>query len=321
MIFDTLCIVPTRNCNSGNCTYCHVLKDKSKFTFGPREKNILKKMIPHLKAVKFFGGEPLLTEDLCFEMISYIRDELSFSGEINMNTNLLTMNKNILLRLQNFDVNIYYSLDGHVRTVKTNRNISEENLKKTYENFALLNTLYPQKRLINNFVLSPQSIEYSYSDFLFLIHNGATRINLLPAMYVPWRKKEIHQLNKTLKKITYYALAHKEIMIENVHIHSLTPLFNNYFLWDTDQKFYPSMFVMEKFCSDKSSLEIDPFSFTQKDFLTFQKKIDKMILASVPKESYESTLHVSTLLNCYVEDVIHYLSPQNAQDTLTPRST
>lgn len=321
MMFDTLCIIPTRECNSNNCSYCNVLKCPGSFSFQEQEKEMLSKLMSHIKTVKFFGGEPLLYPDLCFEIIGYLRDELVFQGDINLNTNLLCLNESILSFLKEHNVTLYYSLDGHIETVQKNRGLDKTQLTKTFQNFRLILQEYSSDLLVNNFVISPDRSNVSYADFLFLFQNSVKQFNLLPAMYVGWTKRQLKMLDKALQKICFFAQSHPDINIENTSILSPTPLFNNYLVWDTDSKIYSTMFVLEKSCKDKEQFEVDPLHCSLQNYSTMQTKLDTMLSDILPLDIRESTKAVNNLLNTHIEILIQNLSNKKKEHAVSTITT
>lgn len=238
-----LIIIICHQCNL-DCFYCPILKKNSfidkKIAF--KAIDLYFNSLSRVKGkIKIFGGEPLLKINLLKEIISYIRQKDS-SINIELSTNGLRLETNILNWLSNQRVSLSISLDGDEKTQLLNR---KNTSSKDYKKIINLIEKLPSDAIINT-VISPNTVEKFFKNFLYLYNIGVRRFNFLPASYVAWGKKELRLLENQLNLTSFFIHNHSEVYVKNIDINNDLFFFNAGIVIDCNGDIFFSNAVMLK---------------------------------------------------------------------------
>lgn len=152
-MFEALTLVLTNKCNS-SCKYCYqkfLKKDnnlESNNSWHEDDLVNLKKIIPNIQILHFFGGEPLIEEEFIFKLNDYL-DQLKIKKPIYIfSTNLVHISdrfKNFLIKLkrEKHQVKFIISIDGPKEIHDTNRilNNNQSSFDNIKENYLYISNL------------------------------------------------------------------------------------------------------------------------------------------------------------------------------------
>lgn len=151
-----------------------------------------------------------MNKPLLKEIISYIREKDS-SIEIDLTTNGVFLNANLLSWLKNMKVDLAVSIDGDLKTqVKNRKGITP----KIYNNFFKSAKPF-LKEITFNMVMAPNNISNFAANFLYLRKKGVRKFNLLPAAYILWSGRQIKVLKEQLDTLLFFLRRNRDIHLKN----------------------------------------------------------------------------------------------------------
>ncbi len=181
------------------------------------------------KLIRLFGGEPFLNFPVLKEVCRLADNEPSVS--LDVTTNGLVLNNNILKFLEKQN-----NLEVILSSSRVMRTWNQEFLKK----------LLALPFLTVNLNLWPGELKGAARIFDFLVNLGFLSFNFLPAFYVPWSKKEISELDRSLGEIRHRIKTMKEIKVKNLGINSRVPLFDPAPAIDCSGQIYAGNIFLDK---------------------------------------------------------------------------
>lgn len=256
--------------------------------------------------IKIFGGEPLLRKDLLREIVDYIRKKDS-KIEIELTTNGILLENAILNWISNYQVNLSVSIDGDEKTQLLNRKgTTSENYQKILRLIKKLSSV-----MVINMVISPNSVDKFFQNFLYLYNLGVKRFNFLPAAYLFWNQKELKLLENQFNLTSFFIKNHPQIYVKNINIDNDLFFFNTGIVVDTNGDiFFTNAILLREFQKVKEGLKISNIknlnSFNFLTYLDIQKEIQKIKLAiqkSVEPKIVKSNQILDNLLDNFVEKI------------------
>lgn len=205
----------TYDCNL-RCSYCYEPK-KAHFRMNAETaKNCLKKTIDSLDdtydsvIVQFMGGEPLLHFDLIKEVSEWLWSQ-NFKVKVRnvhapTNGTILTSEMKEWLVLNKDKFSLALSFDGNRLMHNINRSGSADEIYMAF--FA---ETFPDVSI--KMTLSPDTIEYFYNGYKFLIDQGFHQIgpSLAIGDNIGWQSQHLSIMKKQLDLLVDYFLSHPEV--------------------------------------------------------------------------------------------------------------
>ncbi len=152
--------------------------------------------------VRFSGAEPLNALPLVWRFLERFQPDIP----IRLTTNGLRLSQTILDRLaRDPRVELAISVDGdrgvHLAERKTGRR--ENDSHDWFEaNRRFLFSAFPRPVTVN-LVIAPKQAEHFYHSVSYLLGRGVRRLNLLPAYYVSWRRRELSALEHGFRRVAH----------------------------------------------------------------------------------------------------------------------
>lgn len=175
-------VMITQKCNS-HCSYCMVSRDNKDFNQDliPKINETIE--LYGIDAVLFFGGEPLLLDDLCYE----IRDTLADGFKTILPTNGKQLK------------------DSHVEDFKNvliSSNGTEETCLLTGQAYIpQILEIKDKDKCTIGMRITPQSVHNMSIDFDYFYNAGFTKFNIIPIIEMDWNKNDYELYKKSVKYI------------------------------------------------------------------------------------------------------------------------
>ena len=212
-------IVPTLKCNL-NCKYCYVKQKNQTMTFDTAKKavNLFLDIKGKKKRIIYFGGEPLVEEELLVQIIDYVKKKAkkrnkSIQQIIETNGTLLDNKFLDYIEKNNIDLNI--SHDGisndKYRKDKNNKG-SKDKIEKTID----LIKKYP--KTYNNLLITITTTgDNLYKNLLYLYKKELRKFCI--SIVLEWIKKEdINRINKDILLIKEFSKKKQNFSVYNIGI-------------------------------------------------------------------------------------------------------
>ena len=197
----SLCLLLTQNCNL-KCSYCYEHeKDKSVMSF-----ETAKKSIDNIRPnnIVFFGGEPLLQQELILQIIDY---EKSNPVEYSIITNATLINKSFLDRLNERNTRIGWcvSLDGNAEV----NNLTRDRFDLVWEGVQTL-IAHGIDTINIRATITPKNLEYLSSTYQFFIDNGLTNVQFQWVTGETFSKEDFTLFQKECQKVRDIYVSNKD---------------------------------------------------------------------------------------------------------------
>jgi len=224
-----------------------------------------------------------------------------------LTTNGILLENAILNWLKNHKVNLSISLDGDEKTQLLNRKGT------TSENYQKILQLVkkPSSDAVINMVISPNTVNNFFQNFVYLHNLGIKRFNFLPAAYLFWNRKELKLLENQFNLISLFIHNHPEIYIKNVDIDNDLFFFNTGIVVDTNGDiFFTNAIMLREFQKARKNLKIanvrnvNSFDFLKQ--LNIQKekhKVESVIQNSFNPKILNGNQSLDNLFDNFVEKI------------------
>lgn len=207
--------------------------------------------------------------------------------------------------MRNSKINLSISLDGDEETQLLNRkNTTLEDYQKILRLVKKLSF-----RAVINMVISPNTVDKFFQNFLYLYNLGIKSFNFLPAAYLYWNEKKIKLLENQFNLIFPFIQNHSQIYVKNTDIDNDLFFFNTGIVVDTNgDVFFSNAIILKEFQKAKENLKITNIknlnSFDFLNQLDIQKEIQKIKIAIqkfIPAKVTESNHILDNLIDNFVE--------------------
>ena len=182
----------TNKCNL-DCKYCFVKKGNDYLSF-EKCKEIIEKYKSVISNIVFFGGEPLLHENLIYQIIDYNR---KYNFNYTINTNATIINEDIISLAKSNNILLNVSLDGNEISNSVNR-FGKSQFNKVVHNIKTL--IDNDINTIVNYVISPNNIDYFCNSLKYFHEIGIPEICLMINYDIKWSKNDIKKFKSNLFK-------------------------------------------------------------------------------------------------------------------------
>jgi sulfatase maturation enzyme AslB (radical SAM superfamily) len=202
-----LMVVPTYKCQMA-CRYCFINRsrqDMPEETLYRAIDLLLTSPCPEVE-LQFFGGEPLLRFDLVKKAFFYAEAksrEKSKKIKYFLVTNGLLLDEDKLTFLKQYNTTIMLSIDGARQTQVENRPLLKKDGGRYFNSLLrnLKGLLGRAEKCCVNLVFLPGDIKKLKANFDFLTSLGVRNIRLSYAIGADFRRKDLSEYARELKKI------------------------------------------------------------------------------------------------------------------------
>lgn len=233
--------------------------------------------------VKIFGGEPLMEKKRLFEILEYGK---GYRFEVTTNGTLI--DKDIIVRFLEKGVDLRVSIDGdHKTQIESKGSCSTraiDNIPKRYRDMLSV-----------NMVVTSKSVKMFSKNFNYLIDEGFTSFNLLPAYFTRWTKESLIDLIDELKNIMRI-IKEREVILINKRSFQHNILYNTGLIIDCNGDIYNDNTMMNiDSVGKKENLKLANISDIQS--FTELKTVQPDIVYS------ETDLFLNRIFNCFVRSI------------------
>ncbi|MDD5067656.1 MAG: radical SAM protein [bacterium] len=286
---DHLTLILTLRCNL-DCSFCSGVK--SRISMDPetarRAVDLFLPLEGKRKTIKFFGGEPLLEFGLLKETVIYAEKkgkELDKDLKFTITTNGILLTAGILAFFKEHGIELV---------------MSSHHLHHISKKILALARKLPQMCL--NIDIFPGTAGTLSSRFIRYHREQFNRFNLLPLYYVPWKDKEIRDLNTELEKIKDHLFQHPEIQLANQEARGEIPLYNSCYTADPEGNIYSSNIILSRQFSGQKELFLLKDRKGRDTEKGFRTSLRPVVMKNLDKKTLKSTFRTDKALSHFIEN-------------------
>ena len=318
---SSLMLMITYNC-SMYCPYCKVIQGNRTMA-----KDVYKKAVEYLLSsesnevtLRFFGGEPLIYEDLLLEIINYAESLKKLVPEKKIKylitTNGLHLSEDLLQKLSRFEVCIMLSIDGDMDTLNKERPIKSGNL--SYEDIFNGLDLIKNYNLsyFVNMLVTPYNTNNLLRNFIYLVDKGAKNIQICYESGVLWSQENVVNFLNEFSKLKEY-LQDSEINLLNLKNQAEPVMLSDEIIVDVDGKLYfdIAIFHEKTFPALRESMFLgDVFKGKNiQDIFHEKKDIFLKLIGSYPdkderKELILNNIYFGLVMNDFIKNYMNFIN-------------
>ncbi len=210
----------TRSCNL-NCVYCYFPNKGNKSITKEIVDSIISdyfkffaKEIDHVRFL-LSGGEPLLEKDLVFyimELGQTFAQRYGKSISYTLDSNGVLLTKQVVDKLQPYDVYVMSSIDGDAKIHDTQRpflHSGEGSHRVVVENVAYALKVLGSENVAVRFTLLPSGIHCFYETFKYFYDFGFRIIDFAPNYEIKWSEGDMQTYASEIYKIVSFVIKTK----------------------------------------------------------------------------------------------------------------
>jgi MoaA/NifB/PqqE/SkfB family radical SAM enzyme len=201
-------IYVTEKCNL-KCRYCFYKYRNGVKNLDFKNIKILFNFFPQVKDAEFVisGGEPLIEWGLTCKIIDYLRSRSN--KYILVQTNGLLLDKQKIKVIKNANIGIELGLDGKLPSMSKYRMGIRRYFNKLLDNIAVARS--NNLKLYATMTVHPAQAQQILMNYQYLINIGIDKVEITPAAFERWNKKDSSTFNKEYREVVKFAVSNKKL--------------------------------------------------------------------------------------------------------------